>query len=204
MASYSAYTWVEGTTQVGPTRMNALENGLADSATHHKTYTSATRPAASAANQYWIVYLSDTGEIQCNFDGATWTTIFKLATATPNMDGAAAVGTSLLAARQDHRHASDTTRLDTSPIGGSNKMDAGGCTFTWPGGSPLSNTLTINHSVGTSPNEFFISSSSGTPFGAWYVALSRTSTTFQARARTLDGTSPALNATQSGFWIALL
>ncbi len=49
--------------------------------------------------------------------GTSFNSITGLASVAPLMDGTAAVGTSTLAARQDHVHASDTTKVSTSLLG---------------------------------------------------------------------------------------
>jgi hypothetical protein len=67
MSDYTAWTWVEKTTQVGPTRMNAIEAGLADASTHHKQVQDATSiPAASTANKRHLYQVWTTGELYGN------------------------------------------------------------------------------------------------------------------------------------------
>lgn len=75
MADYNPYAWIENVTKVGPTRLNALEAGVGDAATHHKSGTYAARPPATAANKNWTYFATDAGVLYCNFDGATWTRV---------------------------------------------------------------------------------------------------------------------------------
>lgn len=75
MSWYNPFTWVEKQTQVGPTRMNALEAAVADASEHHKSDTYGNIPPANAASRGWTFWATDRGVLYANFDGATWTRI---------------------------------------------------------------------------------------------------------------------------------
>lgn len=72
MADYAPTTWVEGQTKVGPTRMNAIEQALADAAAHNATGAGvAARPPADAAHKNWFWTDQLTGRMYyC--DGTQW------------------------------------------------------------------------------------------------------------------------------------
>lgn len=76
----------------------------------------ATAPSSPVIGQF---YFNTTTEKAMVWDGTDWIpweigASVSPATATPLMDGTAAVGASLLYARQDHVHPSDTSRVPTA------------------------------------------------------------------------------------------
>jgi hypothetical protein len=80
-------------------------------------------------------------------------------------------------------------------------IERGTATLTWPGGSPDSNTLVVNHTLGGSPAAVVGGSDPGSPF--LIVACTAVgATTFSLRARRGDGVSPGAGTTADVFWIA--
>jgi hypothetical protein len=73
-------------------------------------------------------------------------------------------------------------------------------TLTWPGGSPESNLTGVTHSASSAPKVQVssISRVGGVPIIVW--TDTPTDTSFQARGRTVDGTSPAAGATAQFDW----
>ena len=76
----------------------------------------ASAPSSPVAGQF---YFNTTTNKAMVYDGTEWVpwevgTAVYPATATPSMDGTAAVGTSAKYAREDHVHPSDTSRVPTS------------------------------------------------------------------------------------------
>lgn len=76
----------------------------------------ASAPASPVVGQ---VYFNTTTDKAMVWDGTDWIpwevgATVQPAAATPLMDGTAAVGTSLLYAREDHVHPSDTSKVDTT------------------------------------------------------------------------------------------
>lgn len=79
------------------------------------------------------------------------------------------------------------------------KINFGSIELEWPGGSPLTNEATITHGLGTTPVYLSVQAGMvnmcgvGSPGG----------TTFKARMRTGDGTSPGAGTRQTVYWIAI-
>lgn len=71
----------------------------------------------------------------------------------------------------------------------------------WLGGNPISNTLTIAHSLGRVPKSVVAIGSGST----WSlpIVFARTANDFQVRLRTTDGTLPPAGTTDSVYWIAI-
>jgi hypothetical protein len=81
------------------------------------------------------------------------------------------------------------------------KLDRGTATLTWPGGSPDSSSLVVNHALGEAPAAVVGGAAPGSAF--LIVACTNvTATTFTLRARRGDGTSPGAGTTDDVFWTA--
>jgi hypothetical protein len=81
-------------------------------------------------------------------------------------------------------------------------IDRGSDSLVWPGGSPESNVLNVTHDVGRLPN---IQVTATSRVGAAAIAVwvgSVTTSGFQVRARTLDGTNPLAAAAATFDWRA--
>lgn len=77
-------------------------------------------------------------------------------------------------------------------------------TVTWPGGSVNSDVVTIDHGLATTPRSIqFTPIATATPADIFVSAGSVTSTTFGARGRTTDGSSPAAASTQTFYWLVI-
>lgn len=91
--------------------------------------------------------------------------------------------------------------LDTG--GRSLKIRAGTDTVTYPGASATSNAKTVNHGLGSTPIAVLLTeSSAGVGGGYIFVTAAPTSTAFTAQI-TSPGVTPALNTTQTFYWLAI-
>ena len=86
------------------------------------------------------------------------------------------------------------------------KVTVGTGTITWPGGSFISNTITVTHGLGVTPVVTVVVSTGGS-FGLTAIpvlaATTLTSTTFAATVVTVDGNTPAGTSTTTFYWIAV-
>jgi hypothetical protein len=81
---------------------------------------------------------------------------------------------------------------------------AGPTNVTWPGGSPFSNIMSIPHGLGKIAITVVATLVSGGPAGFCAVATdSYTTTTFNVRLGTVDGSSPANTTVSTVTWLAI-
>ena len=105
---------------------------------------------------------------------------------------------------RDVLNQSSTTLLQLAAIGTARKVAFGSGTIAWPGGSAFSNTLTLAHGLGTTPQTVQALSQlpvGGNPTDIHYVAVDATNV--QYRAHTTDGSSPANTVTTLFYWLAI-
>jgi hypothetical protein len=104
-----------GTTNVAINRASAnlALTGITSIDGTATSVTNAAQPVITSVGT--LTSLAVTGGVSGGvFSGTSFNSITGLASSNPLMDGAAAVGTSSLAARQDHVHASDSTKANLS------------------------------------------------------------------------------------------
>ena len=94
--------------------------------------------------------------------------------------------------------------IGTAGDGASKKIDYGVSSVVWPGGSATSNTTTVNHSLGVTPNVVIVTvDDSGTFRFSPIACTARTSTTLTFQAQSNDTSSPALNTAVGFDWLAI-
>lgn len=84
---------------------------------------------------------------------------------------------------------------------GQHKIAFGSGIITYPGGSPFSNVASVTHGLGAKPVICIATMDNSLAFSE--VQVSFDATTLQFRSGTIDGSTPAANATQPFYWLAI-
>lgn len=87
---------------------------------------------------------------------------------------------------------------------GGKRLKFGTATLTWPGGTSLSNTLTVPHGLGGAPSEVLATMKVAASGQVWAVhAGAYTSSSFDLQAEPVAGFAPPLGTTVDAAWMAV-